>query len=148
MKVLISGGGTAGHINPAIAIGTCLQKMGAQVMYVGSDGSLEQKLYSKTGCPFLQFASKGLNRKNLFKNFEVLSTDYKAYLQIQKAIDELKACVDSCALCGVPILVVHAFIGFENHTPTKIGLVRFGQVVDYARKKAIRIAFENTEVEE
>ncbi len=90
MKVLISGGGTAGHINPAIAIGTCLQKMGAQVMYVGSDGSLEQKLYGKTGCPFAQFSSKGLNRKNLFKNFEVLSTDFKAYIQIQKLIEEFK----------------------------------------------------------
>ena len=29
-------------------------------------------------------------------------------IKAQKAIDELKACIDSCALCGVPILVVHA----------------------------------------
>lgn len=69
-------------------------------------------------------------------------------IKAQKAIDELKACIDSCALCGVPILVVHAFIGFEEHNPTETGLVRFGQVVDYAKEKAIRIAFENTEGEE
>ena len=69
-------------------------------------------------------------------------------IKAQKAIDELKACIDSCALCGVPILVVHAFIGFEEHNPTETGLVRFGKVVDYAREKGIRIAFENTEGEE
>lgn len=66
----------------------------------------------------------------------------------QKAIDELKACIDACALCGVPILVVHAFIGFEEHNPTEIGLVRFTRVVDYASQKGIKIAFENTEGEE
>lgn len=66
----------------------------------------------------------------------------------QKAIRELKACIDTCVKCNVPILVVHAFIGFEQHDPTKIGLVRFGQVVEYAREKGVKIAFENTEGEE
>lgn len=88
MKVLISGGGTAGHINPAIAIGTRLKAMGADVMYIGSDGSLEQKLYSRTGCPYLQFTSKGLDRKHLLRNFNILATDCKAFFQIQKAVKE------------------------------------------------------------
>ena len=90
MKVLISGGGTAGHINPAIAIGTRLKAMGAEVMYIGSDGSLEQKLYSKTGCPYLQVASKGLDRKHLLKNFEILATDCKAFFRIRKAVREFR----------------------------------------------------------
>ncbi len=90
MKVLISGGGTAGHINPAIAIGSYLQSKGAEVLYIGSDGALEQKLYSKTGCRFCQFASKGLDRKHLLRNFEILSTDYKAFLQIKKIVKEFR----------------------------------------------------------
>ncbi|MBO5408622.1 MAG: undecaprenyldiphospho-muramoylpentapeptide beta-N-acetylglucosaminyltransferase [Clostridia bacterium] len=90
MKVLISGGGTAGHINPAIAIGTYLAKQGADVIYVGSHGALEEKLYSKTGCPFYQFTSKGLDRKHLFKNFKILSTDYQAYRQIQALVNEFQ----------------------------------------------------------
>lgn len=90
MKVLISGGGTAGHINPAIAIGTYLKNQGAEVMYIGSDGSLEQKLYSQTGCPFRQFSSKGLDRKNLLKNFHILATDFRAYQGIQKVVEEFR----------------------------------------------------------
>ena len=90
MKVLISGGGTAGHINPAIAIGTCLQKMGAEVLYIGSHGSLEEKLYSKTGCPYYQFTSKGLDRKKLWKNLGILATDCKAYLDIHKLVKDFR----------------------------------------------------------
>lgn len=90
MKVLISGGGTAGHINPAIAIGTYLVKQGAEVLYIGSDGVLEEKLYSKTGCQFHRFPSKGLDRKHPFRNFKILSTDYKAYKNIQKVVAEFQ----------------------------------------------------------
>lgn len=88
MKVVISGGGTAGHINPAIAIGTYLKENGAEILYIGSDGKLEEKLYSQTGCRFLQFSSKGLDRKHILKNFEILATDFKAYENIKKAVKE------------------------------------------------------------
>ncbi len=90
MKVLISGGGTAGHINPAIAIGTYLRNQGAEVLYIGSDGSLEEKLYSKTGCPYHRFPSKGLDRKHPFRNFKILATDYKAYKNIKKVVADFQ----------------------------------------------------------
>lgn len=63
-------------------------------------------------------------------------------------VRELQNCVDACVCCGVDILVVHTFIGFEEHDPRPIGLTRFAQVVDYAREKGVKIAFENTEGEE
>lgn len=66
----------------------------------------------------------------------------------QLGVQELKDCIDACVGCGAPILVVHAFVGFEEHDPTAAGLERFGQVVDYAREKGVKIAFENTEGEE
>lgn len=61
---------------------------------------------------------------------------------------ELRTCIDACVQCGAPILVVHAIVGFDKHTPTQIGLSRFAQAVDYAAEKGIQIAFENTEGEE
>ncbi len=90
MKVLISGGGTAGHINPAIAIGTYLVSQGAEVLYIGSDGALEEKLYSQTGCVYHRFPSKGLDRKHPLRNFKILATDYKAYKSIQKVVADFK----------------------------------------------------------
>lgn len=64
------------------------------------------------------------------------------------AIDELLACLNDCVKHDVPILVVHAFIGFEDHTPTPAGLKRYGEVVKAAEKTNVKIAFENTEGEE
>ncbi len=64
------------------------------------------------------------------------------------ALDELLACLEDCKRWEIPIMVTHAFIGFEDHTPTQIGLERFGQLVKAAEGSGVKIAFENTEGEE
>lgn len=60
----------------------------------------------------------------------------------------LKQCVDCCADFSVPVLVCHAFIGFQDHTPTEIGLSRLAPLMEYGLQKKVKIAFENTEGEE
>ena len=64
------------------------------------------------------------------------------------ALAELQACLRSCAANSVPIMVTHAFIGFEDHTPTQEGIERFRLLVDEAEQLGVKIAFENTEGEE
>lgn len=66
----------------------------------------------------------------------------------QGAIDELLTCLKVCAEYDVPIMVCHAFIGFEDHNPTDTGVMNFGIIVDEAERLGVRIAFENTEGEE
>lgn len=61
---------------------------------------------------------------------------------------ELINCVHECEKNRVPIMVTHAFIGFEEHCPSEIGLCNFEKVVNEAKKCGVRIAFENTEGEE
>lgn len=63
------------------------------------------------------------------------------------ALDELLACLEDCKRWEVPIMVAHAFIGFNDHTPTPAGLERFGRLVKAAENSGVRIAFENTEGE-
>lgn len=65
--------------------------------------------------------------------------------QAQKGLETLRQCVDACVSCGVPLLIVHPFVGFERHDVTQVGLERYGQVVAYARACNIKIAFENVE---
>ena len=65
-----------------------------------------------------------------------------------KGVEKLCRCVDDCVQCGVPVLVVHPFVGFDRHDVTEIGLERYGRVVAHARKQGIRIAFENVEGDE
>lgn len=65
-----------------------------------------------------------------------------------EAVEELLHCLQDCADHGIPVMVVHAFIGFNDHEPTPQGLARYDQVVTEAQKCGVRIAFENTEGEE
>ena len=66
----------------------------------------------------------------------------------ERGIEQLCGCVDACARWQIPILVVHAYVGFEPKPVPSEGIARYAQVVAYAREKGVRIAFENTEGEE
>ena len=64
------------------------------------------------------------------------------------AMEELLTSVADCAKIGVPLLVVHPYIGFDNdENPTEIGVRNFGTVVDEAKNSGVKIAFENVEGE-
>lgn len=63
-------------------------------------------------------------------------------------VEELTDCLRTCAEAEVPIMVAHAFVGFQDHDPTRAGIDYFGRVVTEAEKLGVKIAFENTEGEE
>jgi UDP-N-acetylglucosamine--N-acetylmuramyl-(pentapeptide) pyrophosphoryl-undecaprenol N-acetylglucosamine transferase len=90
LKIIISGGGTAGHINPAVAIGEYIleKEPGAKVLYIGTDGGLERRIYGAAGAEFRLFRARGLSRKNILSNFGVLVEDLRAYRQIKRAVEE------------------------------------------------------------
>lgn len=66
----------------------------------------------------------------------------------EAAVAELIACLDDCKRLCVPIMVAHAFIGFDEHNPTPLGIKRFERVVKAAEERGIKLALENTEGEE
>lgn len=55
----------------------------------------------------------------------------------------LKRCIDNCTACSVPVLVVHIAPDFSMRPNFELGMDRLRPVVEYARKKQIKIAFEN-----
>lgn len=59
--------------------------------------------------------------------------------------DSLIRCVDDCAENRVPLMVLHPFIGFEDHTPTAVGLELIGRVVRAAEDRGVLLGFENVE---
>ena len=61
----------------------------------------------------------------------------------QRMLAELKDCVDQCLVVGAPIAVVHLSSKMKPPTITDIGRGRFEELVAYARKKGVKIAFEN-----
>lgn len=64
------------------------------------------------------------------------------------ALEELLYTVRCCGKYGIPVAVMHAFIGFDRHEPTEAGIVNFTRVVEEAERLGVKIAFENTEGEE
>lgn len=87
MNYIISGGGTGGHIYPALEIGRELQRQdsNANVLYVGKKDSLEEELAKREGFQFKPVRVKGFPRKSLNK-----STFESGIALIQGILDSLK----------------------------------------------------------
>ena len=92
MRVIISGGGTGGHIYPAIAIAQKIQdKIGdVKILYVGIKGGPEEKIAKKYGYEFRPIEGMGLPRRINRRFFKSLSTNMKGFSAARKIIKEFK----------------------------------------------------------
>ncbi|HFA51045.1 MAG TPA: undecaprenyldiphospho-muramoylpentapeptide beta-N-acetylglucosaminyltransferase, partial [Bacteroidetes bacterium] len=70
MKIIISGGGTGGHVYPAIAIADAIKEIrpGAQILFVGAKGKLEMEKVPQAGYPIEGLWISGFQRKLTFRN--------------------------------------------------------------------------------
>lgn len=70
IKVIISGGGTGGHIYPAIAIANAIKEINpkAKILFVGALGKMEMEKVPKAGYEIIGLPIAGINRSNLFAN--------------------------------------------------------------------------------
>ncbi|MBN2285408.1 MAG: undecaprenyldiphospho-muramoylpentapeptide beta-N-acetylglucosaminyltransferase [Tissierellales bacterium] len=84
MKYVISGGGTGGHISPALAIIEWLRQNDtlSELIYVGSKNSLESKIVPKENIKFLTVSTGYINRKILsFSNIKTLFSNIKGLIE-------------------------------------------------------------------
>lgn len=72
MLFVLSGGGTAGHINPALALAEVLQERGHQVVFAGTPQGIESRLVPQAGLPFKPFEAAGFNRRHPLTLFHAL----------------------------------------------------------------------------
>lgn len=88
MKYIISGGGTGGHIFPAIAIGKALKKIDpeAELLFVGAENRMEMERVPKAGFNIVGLPVAGFNRKNPFKNIPVVFKLFKSLYRSRKII--------------------------------------------------------------
>lgn len=75
LKFIVSGGGTGGHIFPAISIANALKERypDAEILFVGAQGKMEMERVPAAGYRILGLPVAGFDRKNLFKNISVVS---------------------------------------------------------------------------
>ena len=68
MNIVLTGGGTAGHIMPNIAIVGALEKRFSKVIYIGSENSMEERICKSENIQYYPTETEKFNRKNLLKN--------------------------------------------------------------------------------
>lgn len=84
LKVIISGGGTGGHIFPAIAIANALKEKynRVEILFVGAEGKMEMEKVPAAGYKIVGLNISGLQRKSILKN---LSFPFKLFSSVRKS---------------------------------------------------------------
>ncbi len=92
MRIVLAGGGTAGHCNPAIAIASEIKAKNkdADLLFIGNRGSIEETLVGKAGFPFRAVQVQGFRRKLTFDNIKTVQLYLKAKKDCKKILQEFK----------------------------------------------------------
>lgn len=131
MRYLISGGGTGGHIFPAVSIANALKELDseADILFVGALGRMEMERVPQAGYKIVGLPVRGFNRAQPWKNLSVLLDLGRSIRQVRKIISEFKpdvgvgvggyasgAAMWAAANMGIPILLQeqNGFAGVTN----------------------------------
>ena len=88
--IVLTGGGTAGHVTPNIALLPALREAGYQVSYIGSYEGIERKLIEELGIPYYGISSGKLRRYFDLKNFTDPFRVLKGFGEAKKILKQLK----------------------------------------------------------
>ena len=131
MRYLISGGGTGGHIFPAVSIANALKELDpeAEILFVGALGRMEMERVPQAGYEIVGLPVRGFNRAQPWKNISVLWDLFKSLRQVKKIIRDFRpdvgvgvggyasgAAMWQAARMGIPILLQeqNGFAGVTN----------------------------------
>lgn len=131
MKYLISGGGTGGHIFPAVSIANALREAdpSCEILFVGALGRMEMERVPQAGYPIVGLPVKGFDRTHPWRNIRVLIDLIRSMHQARKIVRDFRpdvgvgvggyasgAAMKVAAKMGVPILLQeqNGFAGVTN----------------------------------
>lgn len=131
LRIIISGGGTGGHIFPAISIANAIRAKhsDAKILFVGADGRMEMQRVPDAGYEIKGLPICGFDRKNLLRNVKVLYKIWKSQRMARAIIRDFKPMVavgvggyasgpmlNKCADAGIPCLIQeqNSYAGVTN----------------------------------
>ncbi len=118
-KIILTGGGTAGHVTPNLALCPELKKNGFEINYIGSYNGMEKDLVEKSGIPYYGISSGKLRRYFDLKNFTDPFRVMKGYFEARHLIKKLKPDVvfSKGGFVAVPVVMAasHAGIPVISH---------------------------------
>ena len=89
-KIVMTGGGTAGHVTPNIALMPSLQKAGYEISYIGSKDGIEKGLIEDQKIPYYGISSGKLRRYHSWKNFSDPFKVMKGFFEARKIMARIK----------------------------------------------------------
>lgn len=122
MRILFAGGGTAGHINPALAVAGYIKELhpDAEISYIGTADKLESKLVPEKGYDFYTIDVAGLRRKltpsNVIKNISAVKKAISASARSRKLLREINPdiVVGTGGYVSGPVLKQAQKLGFKT----------------------------------
>ncbi|WP_288317473.1 undecaprenyldiphospho-muramoylpentapeptide beta-N-acetylglucosaminyltransferase [Xylanibacter caecicola] len=131
LRIIISGGGTGGHIFPAISIANAIKgkRPGTKILFVGAEGRMEMQRVPAAGYEIKGLPICGFDRKNMLKNILVLYRIWKSQLIAKNIIRKFRPMaavgvggyasgptLNKCAAMGIPCLIQeqNSYAGVTN----------------------------------
>lgn len=131
LRIIISGGGTGGHIFPAISIANAIREKrpDAKILFVGAQGRMEMQRVPAAGYEIKGLPICGFDRKHLWKNVAVLFKIWRSQLMAKKIIKDFRPMaavgvggyasgptLNKCAAMGIPCLIQeqNSYAGVTN----------------------------------
>ncbi len=122
MKIIFAGGGTAGHINPALAIAGYVREKqpDAEILYIGCKGGMEERLVPQAGYEFKGIIVQGFRRKltpkGIAENIVTVKKAISAEIDAKTIIKEFKPdiCVGTGGYVSGPVLRAAAKLGIPT----------------------------------
>ena len=92
LKIIISGGGTGGHVFPAISIANALNEANSsiEILFVGAKGRIEMEKVPNAGYQIIGLPVMGFSRKNMLKNVKVIAKLLQSMVKARKIIRQFK----------------------------------------------------------
>jgi len=122
MRLIFAGGGTAGHINPALAIASYVKERqpDAEILYIGAKGGMEERLVPQAGFAFKSIVVQGFRRKISFgalkENIVTVKKAISAGREAKKMIQEFQPdiCIGTGGYVSGPVLRAAAKMGIPT----------------------------------
>ena len=117
-RIIISGGGTGGHIFPAVSIANAIKVLcpEADILFVGAEGRMEMQRVPDAGYPIVGLPVAGFDRKHLWKNVSVLIKLLRSQWKARKIIRDFnpQVAVGVGGYASGPVLKVAGMMGIPT----------------------------------
>lgn len=149
LRIIISGGGTGGHIFPAVSIANAIKTLqpDSEILFVGAEGRMEMQRVPAAGYPIKGLPVAGFDRKNLFKNIPVLIKLFKSQRLAKKIVKDFKphAAIGVGGYASGPTLKVAGSMGIPTLLQEQNSYAGVTNKLLAKQAKKICVAYEGME---